>query len=294
MDKLSENMLPTTRFAPSPNGPLHLGHAYAAIIAHDFARERRGRFLLRIEDIDGERSRPEHVEGILRDMEWLGLQWDGDPIFQSQRIASYQQAFDRLRAMGLAYRCFCSRRDIAEALKTRPVRHGPDGPNYPGTCRSVSEAEASRLAGNEPHSWRLDMAAAVELAGSLDWIEMERGRVATDAGQFGDIVLMRRDAPASYHLAATVDDAADGISHVVRGADLYAYTAIHRLLQTLLGLAEPVYHHHRLLMDGEQKLAKSRGSLSLKSLRDAGQDGRDLAARLRNGKLPSGISLSGP
>jgi glutamyl-Q tRNA(Asp) synthetase len=274
-----------TRFAPSPNGLLHIGHAYAAICAHDFAKGNGGRYLLRIEDIDGTRSRPEHIKAILADLKWLGLEPDGAVIFQSRRVHSYQTALTKLQDMGLLYRCCCSRGDVAAVLKTQTVRHGPDGPHYPGTCKG-------RDIGDGEFCWRLDMQAAIERSGLLQWTDITAGEQIADPGQFGDIVLWRKDAPASYHLAATLDDATDGISHVVRGADLFAYTCLHRLLQELLDLPTPVYWHHGLLIDESgQKLAKSRDSASLATRRIAGEDGSALAASLRTGKLPLGISL---
>ncbi len=278
---------PVTRFAPSPNGQLHLGHAYSALCAHDFVRAHGGQFHLRIEDIDGTRSRVEHIDAILADMIWLGLTWDGPVQFQSANVARYAAALDRLKDMDLLYRCTCSRGDIAAVLKTVSVPHGPDGPHYPGTCRERD------IADNGPHSWRLDMAKAVGLAGPLCWTDLEAGEQYADPALFGDVVLWRKDAPASYHLAATVDDAADGISHVVRGKDLFAYTAIHRLLQELLGLPEPIYWHHPLLLDpvGE-KLAKSKSSPALAVLRQAGGDGHALIENLRARTLPLGISRS--
>jgi glutamyl-Q tRNA(Asp) synthetase len=281
----AQQSVAATRFAPSPNGRLHLGHAYAALCAHDFARAGGGRFLLRIEDIDGTRSRAEHVEAILADLSWLGLEWDGGVVFQSSRVESYAAALEQLKAMGLVYRCWCSRSDIAEAIKHHPVPHGPDGPVYPGTCRGKE--------GKGAHSWRLDMAAALECAGSLGWTDLAAGQQRADPSQFGDVILWRKDAPASYHLAATLDDATDGISHVVRGQDLFAYTAIHRLLQALLDLPVPVYWHHPLLLDEKgEKLAKSRVSRPLEELRLSGADGPMLANQLRSGQLPLGITRS--
>jgi glutamyl-Q tRNA(Asp) synthetase len=277
-----------TRFAPSPNGLLHIGHAYSAMCAHDFARAFGGRFRLRIEDIDGTRSRAEHIEAIQRDLIWLGLGWDADVVFQSQRVDRYAAALEQLKAMGLVYRCWCTRSEIAAVLKDRPVLHGPDGPVYPGTCRG-----AERL--GDDYCWRLDMAAAVERVGPIGWTDLAAGPQQADPMQFGDVVLWRKDAPASYHLAATLDDAADDISHVVRGQDLYAYTAIHRLLQAVLDLPVPIYWHHPLLLDEKgEKLAKSRLSQPLADLRRAGADGPELMAALRAGELPIGISRSGP
>nr|WP_315380086.1 tRNA glutamyl-Q(34) synthetase GluQRS [uncultured Sphingomonas sp.] len=271
-----------TRFAPSPTGRLHLGHAYSALQAHDFARARGGRFMLRIEDIDGTRSRPEHVAAILADLDWLGLRWDEPPSFQSQRLGLYQDALDRLRAMGLLYPCFCTRADIAASLS---APHGPDGALYPGTCRGLADPDLTR-----PHSWRLDMAKAVALAGPLIWHDAYAGIVPADPLSHGDVILARKDAPASYHLAVTVDDAAQGISHVVRGADLFAATHVHRLLQALLDLPTPDYRHHGLLAgpDG-QRLAKRNGAPTLESMRLAGEDGRALADRLRKGEVPIGF-----
>lgn len=274
-----------TRFAPSPNGPLHLGHAYAAIVAHDLARERGGTFLLRIEDIDGTRSRAELVPEILADLEWLGLAWDGDVVFQSSRLTSYLAAGEQLKALGLLYPCRCTRAEIAATA----TASGPDGPVYPGTCR-YREVDPANVPGGA--AWRLDMAGAVSLAGSLDWIDELAGTQRARSELFGDVVLLRKEAPASYHLAATLDDAADGVTLVTRGADLFAATHIHRLLQALLGLPVPVWHHHALLLETDgRKLAKRRGSPALADLRRAGEDGAAIAAALREGRFPAGISL---
>ncbi|WP_066799351.1 tRNA glutamyl-Q(34) synthetase GluQRS [Sphingomonas soli] len=279
-------MMVVTRFAPSPTGRLHLGHAWSAILSHDFARAQDGRFLLRIEDIDGTRSRPEHVEAILADLEWLGLRWDGDIIFQSQRLPLYEAALGRLRAMGLLYPCFCTRADIA-ASTTAP--HGPEGAIYPGTCRGLGAPDLSK-----PHCWRLDMAKALAIvpgAGKeLVWHDHGASVLATPA-LAGDVVLARKDAPASYHLAVTIDDAAQGVTHVVRGTDLFHATHIHRLLQALLDLPTPEYRHHALLSgpDG-QRLAKRDGAPTLEAMRLSGMDGRALADQLRAGLLPVGIA----
>ncbi len=277
-----------TRFAPSPNGYLHIGHALSAICAHDFARRHDGKFLLRIEDIDGTRSRIEHRQAIIADLKWLGLPWDGDVIYQSERVHQYQAALERLRQMGLVYRCDCSRSDIAAAIKSRPVAHGPDGPVYPGTCRNKTIAQSAAA------SWRLDMKAALEMIGApLRWTDSAAGVQDADPAIFGDVILWRKDAPASYHLAATLDDHASGISHVVRGRDLFAYTAVHIVLQKLLGLLQPVYWHHDLLTDmNGEKLGKSRGSAALAARREANENGPQIASDLRQGKLPLGISLT--
>lgn len=275
-----------TRFAPSPNGPLHLGHAYAAIVAHDLARARDGAFVLRIEDIDGTRSRPELAAQCLADLEWLGLAWDGAPVMQSARLGGYAAAGERLKAMGLLYPCRCTRAEVAAAATSI----GPDGPVYPGTCRS-------RPVDPEGAAWRLDMAKAAALAGPLDWTDALAGTQRATPAIFGDVVLLRKEAPASYHLAATFDDAADGITLVTRGADLFAATHVHRLLQALLDLPTPVWHHHALLAERDagghvRKLAKRRGSPSLADRRRAGEDGAALAKTLRAHRFPAGISLA--
>ncbi len=270
-----------SRFAPSPNGPLHLGHAYAAIVAHDLARDHGGEFLLRIEDIDGERSRPEYIAEFLADLAWIGLCWDGPVIYQSARLAAYAAAAERLIAMGLLYPCRCTRAEIAAAA----TAVGPDGPLYPGTCR----ARAVDLAGA---AWRLDCAKALAFTGPLEWTDKLAGVQHATPEIFGDVVLVRKDAPASYHLAATLDDAADGVTLVTRGADLFAATHIHRLLQALLDLPVPVWRHHRLLVTADgTKLAKRRNAPALAERRRAGEDGIALAMALRAGRFPAGISL---
>jgi glutamyl-Q tRNA(Asp) synthetase len=309
-----------TRFAPSPTGRLHLGHAYSALLAHDFARARGGRFLLRIEDIDAGRSRPEHVTGILEDLAWLGLSWDGEVTFQSQRLVRYAEALERLKAAKLLYPCFCTRKDIAASAS---APHSPAGVVYPGTCRRLAEGERLRRLVQEPYAWRLDMAAALArlvspprfrggagggtgsryqgkkdhpqplqpmLEGSLFWRDHERP-IPADLAPFGDVVLARKDAPVSYHLAVTVDDAVQGVSDVVRGADLFAATHVHRLLQALLDLPTPHYHHHPLILgpDGE-RLAKRHGARSLAELRERGADPREIVAAFREGRLPAGYS----
>jgi len=277
-------MQPVTRFAPSPTGRLHLGHAYSALMAHDFARQRDGSFLLRIEDIDPGRSRPEHVDGILEDMLWLGLEWDGELVYQSERPRIYAESLDRLKAEGLIYPCFCTRADIAASAA---APQGPDGPIYPGTCRNLSATDLSR-----PHAWRLDMARAAALAGPLTWMDGETEVRATPLA-FGDVVLARKDAPASYHLAVTVDDAAQGVTDIVRGRDLFASTHVHRLLQALLDLPTPVYHHHRLLTDtAGHRLAKRHNAPTLAALRAGGMDPAALVEALRRGELPAGYSLA--
>lgn len=271
-----------TRFAPSPNGHLHLGHAFSAIVAHDLARERGGRFLLRIEDIDGARSRSGLAREFRADLAWLALEWS-EVAPQSARVESYSAAADRLRDMGLLYPCICTRADIAAAA----TAEGADGPLYPGTCRGRA------LAVDGPVAWRLDVTRASERAGPLEWRDERAGVQRARPELFGDVVLMRKDAPASYHLAATLDDAADGVGLVTRGMDLFAASHVHRLLQALLGLPVPVWHHHALLVEADgRKLAKRRGSPGLTELRLAGEDGRALAAALRAGRFPAGVRLA--
>ena len=283
-----------TRFAPSPTGRLHLGHAYSALLAHDFARERDGEFLLRIEDIDPGRSRPEFVTGIIEDLAWLGLAFDRDIMHQSRRLPIYADSLNRLKERGLIYPCFCTRAAIAAEVKaSASAPHGPDGPVYPGTCRTLNEAERDERARTEPHCWRLDTARAAAEAGRLSWTD-HGDEVRAEPKTFGDVVLARKDAPVSYHLAVTVDDAEQGVTDIVRGLDLRPSTHVHRLLQHLLQLPVPAYHHHPLLKgpDG-QRLAKRSGAPSVAELRAAGADPESLVAQLRAGFMPSGYSAAG-
>ena len=281
-----------TRFAPSPTGELHLGHAYSAVLAHDAARGAGGKFLIRIDDIDGSRSREEFIGASLADLAWLGIDWDGDPERQSDRLDAYAAALDDLRTRGLVYPCFCTRADIAASLS---APHGPSGAVYPGTCRHLTQGERERRMASEPHCWRLDMARAVAETGELAWEEMGQGLRIADPWAHGDIVLARKDAPASYHLASTLDDAAMGVTHIIRGADLITSTDVHRLLQELLGLPTPLYRHHALVCGPDGKrLAKRAAAASLASLRAAGIDGRALAADLAADRLPTGYSLRKP
>ncbi|WP_454885722.1 tRNA glutamyl-Q(34) synthetase GluQRS [Sphingomonas oryzagri] len=273
-----------TRFAPSPTGWLHAGHAYSAIRAHDFARGAGGRFLLRIEDIDPGRSREVFVAGIEEDLRWLGLAWDGEVIRQSARFDAYRGALGALGSAGLLYPCFCTRADIAQAAN---APHGSEGPVYPGTCRVLDPALRAMRMDREPHAWRIAMDRAVARTGRLHWHDQAVGEMVADPMRFGDVVLARKDAPASYHLAVTVDDAWQRVTDVVRGADLFEATHIHRLLQALLGLPTPRYHHHPLLKDADgERLAKRRGSKSLSDLRANGVDPLALADALRRGETP--------
>jgi glutamyl-Q tRNA(Asp) synthetase len=275
------------RFAPSPTGRLHLGHAFSALRSHDLARAAGGRFLLRIEDIDPGRSREAFVAGIEEDLRWLGIAWDGPVLRQSTRLDEYRAALDALGAAGLLYPCFCTRGDIAAAA-TAP--HGPEGAAYPGTCRALDPATRRERIAAEPHAWRLDMARAVASVGPLRWHDATAGEVVADPQRFGDVVLARKDAPASYHLAVTIDDAWQGVTDIVRGLDLFEATHVHRLLQALLGLPTPRYHHHPLLADAEgRRLAKRAGARTLADLREAGANPAELAETLRAGRLPHGF-----
>lgn len=262
------------RFAPSPTGLLHRGHALSALINWRLAERLGGTALLRIEDIDAGRCRPAYADALCADLQWLGLDWPRPVLRQSTRMNSYADALNRLRAAGLLYPCFCSRADIAAAWAghSDPVRRGPDGVLYPGTCRSLDPEVAARRLGNKAQAaWRLDMVRATALAGALSWQDLAAGPQVARPDLFGDVVLARRDTPTSYHLAVTIDDAAQQVSHVVRGADLFAATHVHRLLQALLDLPAPLYAHHALLQDEMgRKLAKRRNSQSLQADRAAG------------------------
>ncbi|HEU5483082.1 MAG TPA: tRNA glutamyl-Q(34) synthetase GluQRS [Sphingomicrobium sp.] len=278
----------TSRFAPSPTGQLHLGHAYSAALAHRAAREAGGRFLLRIEDLDQTRSRPGFVVGIEEDLRWLGLDWDGEPLVQSRRSGAYEDALEELRARGLVYPCFCTRSDIAAALS---APHGPASAHYPGTCRGLPDNPGRRV--TAPHSWRLDAAKALALTGLPAWTERGGRQFTACADEIDDEILARKDAPASYHLACVVDDAASDVTLVVRGADLRASTPVQRLLQMLLGLPEPRYQHHPIAVhqDG-RRLAKRDLAPTLRALRERGLKGHDLARQLLEGRLPAGFRLA--
>ena len=258
-----------SRFAPSPTGPLHLGHVYAALFAWRHARSSAGRFLLRMEDTDSERCRPGYARGILDDLAWLGLHWDGPVRIQSEHLAEYAGVLEGLRQRGLVYPCFCSRADI---LRAGAAPHGPEGALYPGTCRRMALAErAERTVAGQPHAWRLHAARAVHETGELTFMEEGQGRLACHPLAFGDVVLGRRGLAPSYHLCVTHDDALDDVSIVTRGVDLRPATAIHRLLQALMGWPEPGYAHHALLAGNDgRRLAKRDGATAVRALRDAG------------------------
>ena len=271
-----------TRFAPSPTGWLHLGHAYSALLAHRFARGRGGRFVLRIEDIDPGRCREEYVDSILADLAWLGIDWDGPVRRQSEHLADYAGALERLKREGLAYPCFCTRKAIADEIAASGnAPHGPDGPIYPGTCRRLPDAERTARLASEAHAWRLDVMAAVARTGPLAWHDAQAGEVTAIPQVFGDVVLARKDAPTSYHLAVVHDDALQGVTDVVRGQDLFAATHVHRLLQALLGLPTPRYHHHGLIRDAAgRRLAKRDRAATLAELRAGGADPAAVAREL--------------
>lgn len=263
-----------TRFAPSPTGRLHLGHALAAKVARDLAgKSENGVFLLRHEDIDGPRVREEFYQGIEEDLKWLGLDWDGEPLRQTSRVAAYEKALQELRERGLVYPCFCTRREIQEELaQMAGAPQGPEGPVYPGTCLKLTNTErAEKLQSGIPHAWRLDSRKAASLAGPITFHDLRFGEIRVNPDLLGDVVLARKDIGSAYHLAVVVDDAFQEITHVTRGEDLLPSTHVHRLLQTLLGLPEPIYLHHALMLDGEGKrLAKRNDSLSIATLRESG------------------------
>ncbi|MEY9523946.1 glutamyl-Q tRNA(Asp) synthetase [Bradyrhizobium japonicum] len=274
---------PVFRFAPSPNGLLHLGHAYSALLNFDRARETGGRLLLRIEDIDATRCRPEYETAIYDDLAWLGIAWEIPVRRQSEHLAGYRAALEKLSALGLVYPAFESRAEIARLVAAReaagPWPRAPDGaPLYPGDARSLSAGERDRLiASGVPYALRLDMAAACRRVAGLTWNELgegpdgERGIVAARPEAWGDVILARKETPTSYHLSVVVDDALQGISEVVRGQDLFHATSVHRLLQVLLDLPEPAYRHHALILDeAGRKLSKSDRSTGLRELRAAG------------------------
>ncbi|QLC25540.1 tRNA glutamyl-Q(34) synthetase GluQRS [Parasphingopyxis algicola] len=272
-----------TRFAPSPTGLLHLGHAYSALRAFALARDAGGRFLLRFEDIDTGRVRAEYYAAIERDLAWLGITWDDEPLRQSDRFSAYRAALDTLKMQDLVYPCFCTRKEIAaEIAASASAPHGPDGPLYPGTCRLIDPAERAWRIETEAHAWRINMAKASALAGPLFWEDATAGRIEATPEVHGDVVLARKDVPTSYHLAVAVDDAAQGVTAVVRGADLFPATHVHRLLQHLFGLPVPRYHHHRLITDDTgMRLAKRDDALSLAALRKAGMSADRIGTALR-------------
>ena len=274
-----------TRFAPSPTGLLHLGHAYAAITAC----EAGDRFLVRIEDIDAGRCKPEYESAILEDLEWLGLCFERPVLRQSARLAAYREALAALEARGLLYPCFCTRKDIAEEIaRSVGAPHGPDGPIYPGLCRSLGESERDRrIANSEAYALRLDAAKAAREVGRLVFDEQgagpngETGRIEVQPLKFGDVVLARKEMPVAYHLAVLVDDAFQGVTLVTRGNDLFVSTHVQRLLQALLGLPAPAYAHHLLILDEEgRKFSKRDRAVTLRALRNGGVTPEEIRRRL--------------
>jgi glutamyl-Q tRNA(Asp) synthetase len=276
---------PVFRFAPSPNGELHLGHAFSALTDFALCRAANGRFLLRIEDIDPARCRPEFEAGIYADLAWLGLAWETPVRRQSEHMDDYAAALAALTRMGLVYPAFISRSGIAARAADPSWPRDPDGaPLYPGDDRDLPAAEAeARIAAGAPYALRLKMAEAASMAGPLHWIEEgagpdgETGTIAARPDLWGDVILARRETPTSYHLSVVVDDAVQSVTHVVRGRDLFHATSVHVLLQKLLGLPSPAYHHHRLITDPDgRKLAKSARDTSLRALRQSGLTPADM------------------
>jgi glutamyl-Q tRNA(Asp) synthetase len=278
---------PVFRFAPSPNGYLHLGHALSALIDFEMARALGGRFLLRIEDIDATRCKPEFETAIYEDLAWLGIDWQEPVRRQSENLDAYTHALARLEGEGLIYPSFESRGDIARYVAEHsraPWPHDPDGaPLYPGLSRKLSPEERARRMASEPYALRLDMNAALERAGALTWVEtgtdpkQDHETRMAEPEKWGEVVLARKDTPTSYHLSVVVDDALQGVTHVVRGQDLYQATSVHRVLQALFGLSPPLYHHHRLILDADgHKLSKSTQATALRELRQQGQRPADI------------------
>ncbi|MEP0067815.1 tRNA glutamyl-Q(34) synthetase GluQRS [Pyruvatibacter sp.] len=275
-----------TRFAPSPNGHLHPGHAFSALTAWDWAKANSARFVLRIEDTDRTRSRTEFEQSQLEDLAWLGLEWETPVRRQSEHMADYQKGLDRLTQLGVIYPCFCTRKDITEAAI---APHGPEGVIYPGTCRHLSQdIRATKIAEGTAHALRIDATRALAIAERLTGNRLtfteegsgpqgETGRLPGDPTPMGDAVIARKDGVIAYHLAVVMDDAAQGITHIIRGQDLFFATPMHRVLQVLLDLPEPTYHHHRLIIDDTgERMAKRRGSKTLRDLRAQGTAPEDI------------------
>ncbi|MBQ2814522.1 MAG: tRNA glutamyl-Q(34) synthetase GluQRS [Akkermansia sp.] len=282
----------TTRFAPSPSGPLHVGHLLAALRARQLADWHGGHCLLRVEDIDVRAQNPAMSELMYEDLSWLGLRFDGAVMVQSRRFAVYADVLERLRRLGVLYPCFCTRTEIkAQLAELGRAPHATLGYQYPGTCRSLSpELAAERIAAGEPHAWRLDMQRVQDMIGCPSWHDLHRGTQRCEPTAFGDVVLARKEFPASYHLCVVVDDAEQGVTHVTRGEDLFEATHIHRALQGVLGLPVPTYCHHGLLRDNAGKrLAKRDGARSIASLRAAGYTPADILQSLNRALEEGGI-----
>lgn len=286
-----------TRFAPSPTGRLHLGHVLAAQVARSLARRDGGAFLLRHEDIDGPRVREEFYAGIEEDLRWLGLDWDGEPLRQTTRIAAYEAALHALREQGLVYPCFCTRREIQEEwARMGAAPQGPDGPAYPGTCRLLpADLAVEKISAGMPFAWRLDSEKAAAVTGPLRFHDLRFGEIPVNPALLGDVVLARKDIGTAYHLAVVVDDAFQQITHVTRGEDLLASTHVHRQLQALLGLPEPAYLHHPLVLDEHgRRLAKRHDSLSIATLRADGMLAQEVISRIKPLTIHLGTASSQP
>ncbi len=265
-----------TRFAPSPTGLLHKGHAYSALLAHEAAKNNDGRFLLRIEDIDTTRCKPEFTEAIYEDLAWLGLAWEHPVRVQSQHFSDFKSALSTLKSEGLAYPCFCTRKEIQDEIAaSNSAPHGPEGPVYPGICKKLSDTvRQAKVASGLAHAWRLDLDATLaKISAPITWHDELAGDITATPEMLGDVILARKDTPTSYHLSVVIDDALQDITHIVRGQDLFHATHIHVVLQHILGLPTPIYHHHKLLVDSDGvRFAKRNKSVTLKSLREQGTE----------------------
>jgi len=280
----AETPIFTTRFAPSPSGLLHKGHAYSALLAYKIAIENKGRFLVRIEDIDTGRCKPAFTQAILADLKWLGLTWEEPVRIQSENFTDYEAALDMLKKLDVVYPCFCTRKEIQDEISSsKRAPHGPDGPLYPGTCRHLDKnIRAHAIANGRPHAWRLNLSKALtHITTPLVWHEQCHGLIPAQPDLLGDCILARKDTPTSYHLSVVVDDALQGVTHIVRGEDLYYATHLHVVLQQLLGLPTPQYQHHALLMDETGvRYAKRNKAVTLQSIRENGIDSASLKASL--------------
>ncbi len=277
-----------TRFAPSPTGDLHLGHALAAYVARTMADKYGGRCYLRMEDIDTTRCRPQYMDGIVEDLAWLGISFEQEIVIQSERFYKYAEALEKLRQLGVLYPCFCTRKEVAAEIAA--MGGAPQGEQidiYPGTCRKLThEHRAELLQSGKPYCWRLDCRAAAKLTGPLEWIDLRFGKQLCRPELLGDVILARKDCPTSYHIAVVVDDAAQGVTHVTRGKDLFSVTGVHRTLQALLELPVPLWYHHELVCDEQGKrLAKRDKARSLREMREAGMSPTDVL-RLLDGFIP--------
>mgnify|MGYP002641816824 CR=1 FL=1 len=277
----------TTRFAPSPTGHLHLGHAYSALFAAAAVEKSHGQFLVRIEDIDSGRCRKEFEDQIFEDLKWLGLSWETPVRRQSEHMADYKAQLDILSDMGILYPCFCTRADIRREIEAcghapHDIPSGPDGPLYPGTCLHLTKSEREdRIASAQPFALRLHMSEAIKIAGPLEWHDLDQGRTIARPEIFGDVVLARKETPTSYHLAVTLDDHLQDVTLVTRGEDLFHASHIHSLLQSLFGLNKPQYHHHRLLQDEDGKrFAKRDNAVPLKEIKESGTTAVEIRQQL--------------